>query len=189
MGYVLLSRSLETSPLKSNICLAASMSPKWCSPKLAFTSNKANRKAKHNFPVPCRPFLLQCNRWLAQFFMVFHSISVLVVVVHSLWVIKYCPLSANCPYFVFSRPLIFPICGHQHHDVVLLFNSEYMRRKIFKITMKCIHVPKNLVGEVGLDFFTINIVGLVSPPLDESGSIESLLIHIHKSLKNIETII
>ena len=55
--------------------------------------------------------------------------------------------------------------------------------------MKCIHVPKNLVGEVGLDFFTINIVGLVSPPLDESGSIESLLIHIHKSLKNIETII
>ena len=111
----------------------------------------------------------------------------MVVVVHSLWVIKYCPLSVNCPDFIFSHPLIFPIGEHQHHDIVLLFNSEYTKRKIFMITMKCIHVPKNLVGELGLDFFTINIAGPLSPPLDESVSIDSILIYIHKSLKNIET--
>ena len=141
-------------------------------PQVSIYLQQSQQKGKNIIsPVPCRPFILQCNKSLEHFFMVFYSIFMLVVVVHHLWVIKYFPLSANFPYFVFSRPLIFPIGGHQHHYIVLLFNSEYMRRKVFKITMKCIHVPKNLVGEGGLDFFTINIAGPLFPPLDESVSI------------------
>ena len=80
-----------------------------------------------------------------------------MVVVHSLWVIADYPLPTNCPESVFTQPLIRPIDGHEHHDIVFLFHRKDTKRHIVKITVQCIHANQIIVIEVSLDITTIDI--------------------------------
>ena len=151
MSYGLLSRSLETSLLNSNIVLMEPMTKKCYPPKLAFTSNRASWKAKTRFPpVPCGPCILQWNRFFTNCIVGTHRISMLVVVVHSLQIIEGCPLSTNSPENFSSHLLICPTGGHQHHEIILLFHSNDTKRNIFMLPMIYTHAPKTLFCEVNL---------------------------------------
>ena len=136
LSYGLLMRSLYIIIPNYNIELTAFLPPKWSLPKLALTSDRAKR-----IPAPCGKCLLQFNRCLVSWVLWVQIISMLVVIVNSLWVLEGYPIPTNSTEFVFTHPPIFTICGHQYHGIVFLFHIKDMKRHIDNTTTKSIHVP------------------------------------------------
>ena len=112
------------------------------SPLVSIHIQQSQQKGKNTiFPSAFRLCLLRYNMCLTPSVVGLNSVSMLVLVAHSLRVLEGYPLSTKCLEFFFSHPLICPIGGHQHHDIVLLFNIEYTQRKNSKLTTKCVHSP------------------------------------------------
>ena len=112
-----------------------------------------------------------------------HIVYAMLVVVYSINVLDDYPIPTNCPEFVVPHPIMCPIGGHDHHDIIFLFHSKVTERNIVKLIVQYINGPHTLVGEVKLNILTIGIAGPLPPLLAESGSINSLLFYIHKSLQ------
>ena len=140
-------------------------------------------------PEICRTWLLQRNRCLVYCVVEVHIISMLLVLVHSICLLEVCPFYTNCTECFFDHTLICLISVLQHHRTVFLFIANTRRGKLSISLQSSSTDLKTLIYEVVLDCFTINIAGPLPPLINESGSIECLILHIHQYLNNLESII